>query len=61
MRGGEDDGTNELLDSLVQIAEESSQSQVTGGDSSDPAPPVPALPAAADPVAAAQWPPQVWL
>ena len=30
MRGGEDDGTNELLDSLVQIAEESSQSQVTG-------------------------------
>ena len=53
LRGGEDDGTNELLDSLVQIAEESSQSQVTGGDSSDPAPAVPAVPAASDPVAAA--------
>ena len=56
LRGGEDDGTNELLDSLVQIAEESSQSQVTGGDSSDPAPAVPPVPAASDPVAAAAAP-----
>ena len=56
LRGGEDDGTNELLDSLVQIAEESSQSQVTGSDSSDPAPAVPPVPAASDPVAAAAAP-----
>ena len=46
--GGDDDGTNELLDSLVQIAEESSQSQAVGSNSSPPAAaPVGAAPAPA--------------